>query len=135
MNDLIKRQFKIFRNNDESKIQMDVARGDGSILLQIFKSYDVKNWTNLKVADKKEEGFYVVIFFSNSKFDNKNNLKRFKSSKLSSKFTKFGKKFIAYYLHFPENIETTDMVLFLRELIGEIYIINNETITLTVNSY
>ena len=118
----------------EKNIQLDIFRENGEVLLQIFKSDDVKNWDVDFVVTQNALVFQLL--FNGGKTDNKANQKRFLEAEISEDFEKvefYNQE--TYFANFPitMGIETIENIV--GRTIAEVYDLELLDIHVTLNAY
>jgi len=64
-----------FQTSFERKIQLDLFRESGEVLLQVFKGYDVLNW-KFDIGEIQQTDSIFLMFFKPSRKNNENDYER-----------------------------------------------------------
>ncbi|KYG81557.1 hypothetical protein MB14_13305 [Roseivirga ehrenbergii] len=120
--------------SNEKNMQLDIFRDNGEVLLQIFKSEDVKNW-NIEF-DVTKEALIFQLLFNKNKTENSANLSRFLNSSLSKNFQRveFYKQ-ETYFATFPYTIGLEIIQSTINQLISEVYNLEVMTTRATLKAY
>lgn len=119
---------------EDQNLQIDFYRGNGQVILQVFKYSDVKKW-GIGIDFGNYEGVVFELTFSKSKTNNEQVYMKFINSELFSQFKKFVSiKQDSFFSFIPFDLGNFEIEKFITTLLNELY--GDETnIEIQLNSY
>lgn len=113
--------IELFRSYNEPEKEIQILRENGQVLLQLFNYH-----SSFKIHDiGNESGYIILIRFSKSKTNNKDNYQRFLNSEYFKSFvqpkpeSKDHKDL--YCVLLPKHISNNEMLVYLSGLLREVY--------------
>lgn len=128
-----RKTLRVFINSAWERFQLDFARSDGQILLQVFKSQFVDTWD--VDFDTGKSSFVLLVHFHKDKLNNESNLKRFMEMDIIRKYEEVEFEGQLIYLGRSNARSRKELSADIRETIEGVYRVDMKKIFYSLRSF